>query len=273
MAAHPGRRRRHGVRRQPARVPDGPDAQVGRAVGLRARRRRDGGAPARGRRRARPARRDARAPRVRRAHLQPGRPPGRARRARRRCSRPRSPRSTPTLVLAPFGLANPDHDVTHRACMLARERLGDDVSWWCYEDNGYKHIPGMLAWRVSSLFRRRHLADAGVPDDRRRPRRASRRRSRATRRSCSPSRTTGRSAPSSPRPRPSSSGASPRRPPAGNASPRADPCGGPRPGPLRRTLVDVERLWVCRRLVGLVSALPRWAEIGDGSRRPRLGLG
>jgi LmbE family N-acetylglucosaminyl deacetylase len=62
---------------------------------------------------------------------------------------------SPTLVLAPFGLANPDHDVTHRACMLARDRLGADVSWWLYEDNGYKHIPGMLAWRVSSLFRRR----------------------------------------------------------------------------------------------------------------------
>jgi LmbE family N-acetylglucosaminyl deacetylase len=61
---------------------------------------------------------------------------------------------SPTMVLAPFGLANPDHDVTHRACMLARERLGDDVSSWCYEDSGYKHIPGMLAWRVSSLFRR-----------------------------------------------------------------------------------------------------------------------
>jgi LmbE family N-acetylglucosaminyl deacetylase len=61
---------------------------------------------------------------------------------------------SPTTVLAPFGLANPDHDVTHRACMLARERLGDDMSWWCYEDSGYKHIPGMLAWRVSSLFRR-----------------------------------------------------------------------------------------------------------------------
>jgi LmbE family N-acetylglucosaminyl deacetylase len=61
---------------------------------------------------------------------------------------------SPTMVLAPFGLANPDHDVTHRACMLARERLGDDVAWWCYEDHGYKHIPGMLAWRVSSLFRR-----------------------------------------------------------------------------------------------------------------------
>jgi LmbE family N-acetylglucosaminyl deacetylase len=62
---------------------------------------------------------------------------------------------SPTLVLAPFGLANPDHDVTHRACMLARDHFGGDVSWWCYEDSGYKHIPGMLAWRVSSLFRRR----------------------------------------------------------------------------------------------------------------------
>jgi len=61
----------------------------------------------------------------------------------------------PTLVVAPFGLANPDHDVTHRACLLARDRLGPQLSWWCYEDSGYKHIPGMLAWRVSSLFRRR----------------------------------------------------------------------------------------------------------------------
>jgi LmbE family N-acetylglucosaminyl deacetylase len=64
-------------------------------------------------------------------------------------------RVDPTLVVAPFGLANPDHDVTHRACMLARDELGDGVSWWLYEDNGYKHIPGMLAWRVSTLFRRR----------------------------------------------------------------------------------------------------------------------
>jgi hypothetical protein len=57
--------------------------------------------------------------------------------------------------MAPFGLANPDHDVTHTACMLAREQLDDSVSWWCYEDMGYKHIPGLLAWRVAQLFRRR----------------------------------------------------------------------------------------------------------------------
>ena len=58
----------------------------------------------------------------------------------------------PSLVLAPFGLANPDHDVVHRASMLTRADLDDDVSFWCYEDMGYKHIPGLLAWRVAQLF-------------------------------------------------------------------------------------------------------------------------
>jgi LmbE family N-acetylglucosaminyl deacetylase len=35
--------------------------------------------------------------------------------------------------------------------------LGDPdggPSWFCYEDMGYKHIPGLLAWRISKLFRR-----------------------------------------------------------------------------------------------------------------------
>jgi LmbE family N-acetylglucosaminyl deacetylase len=62
-------------------------------------------------------------------------------------------RLEPTAVFAPFGLANPDHDCTHDAAMLVRSRLGPDVSWFCYEDTGYKHIPGLLAWRVSKLFR------------------------------------------------------------------------------------------------------------------------
>jgi LmbE family N-acetylglucosaminyl deacetylase len=61
----------------------------------------------------------------------------------------------PTLVIAPFGLANPDHDVVHRASMEVREELGDEVSFWCYEDMGYKHIPGLLAWRVAQLFHRK----------------------------------------------------------------------------------------------------------------------
>ena len=59
----------------------------------------------------------------------------------------------PTAVIAPFGLGNPDHDATHDACMLLRERLGE-LAWFCYEDMGYKHIPGLLAWRIARAFRR-----------------------------------------------------------------------------------------------------------------------
>ncbi len=58
----------------------------------------------------------------------------------------------PTAVLVPFGLANPDHDVAHRAAMLARDAAPFSTPWFAYEDCGYKHIPGMLAWRVSQLF-------------------------------------------------------------------------------------------------------------------------
>ncbi|MEX1007632.1 MAG: PIG-L family deacetylase [Acidimicrobiia bacterium] len=58
----------------------------------------------------------------------------------------------PTAVFLPMGLANPDHVSTHEAGLLvASERT--DLTWFCYEDSGYKHIPGMLAWRVSKLFR------------------------------------------------------------------------------------------------------------------------
>jgi len=57
-----------------------------------------------------------------------------------------------TAVFLPMGLANPDHVLTQRAGRLARERL-PGLSWFCYEDAGYKHIPGMLARRVSRLFR------------------------------------------------------------------------------------------------------------------------
>jgi LmbE family N-acetylglucosaminyl deacetylase len=59
----------------------------------------------------------------------------------------------PTAVIVPFGLANPDHDATHDACMRVREAF-PDPTWLLYEDFGYKHIPGLLAWRVSTLFRR-----------------------------------------------------------------------------------------------------------------------
>jgi LmbE family N-acetylglucosaminyl deacetylase len=63
---------------------------------------------------------------------------------------------SPTAVFLPMGLANPDHVVTHEAGLLVRHALdGSDaeVAWFCYEDSGYKHIPGILAWRVSKLFK------------------------------------------------------------------------------------------------------------------------
>ncbi len=58
----------------------------------------------------------------------------------------------PTAVFVPFGLANPDHGATHEAALSVRERF-PAPAWFCYEDTGYKHIPGLLAWRVSRLFR------------------------------------------------------------------------------------------------------------------------
>jgi LmbE family N-acetylglucosaminyl deacetylase len=86
----------------------------------------------------------------------------------------------PTAVFAPFGLANPDHGCTHEAAMLVRDRLsnGDTdgiaassiaasgIAWFCYEDMGYKHIPGLLAWRISKLFRQGQWpTPAAVPVD------------------------------------------------------------------------------------------------------------
>jgi LmbE family N-acetylglucosaminyl deacetylase len=58
----------------------------------------------------------------------------------------------PTAVFVPMGLANPDHVMTHDAALIVREHHRD-WAWFAYEDHGYKHIPGMLAWRVSKLFR------------------------------------------------------------------------------------------------------------------------
>lgn len=63
--------------------------------------------------------------------------------------------SSATAVFLPMGIANPDHVLSHDAGILAREALGGGAgspAWFCYEDQGYKHLPGMLAWRVSKLF-------------------------------------------------------------------------------------------------------------------------
>jgi LmbE family N-acetylglucosaminyl deacetylase len=58
----------------------------------------------------------------------------------------------PTSVFVPMGLGNPDHVMVHEAALLVRQQQPDPV-WFCYEDHGYKHIPGLLAWRVAKLLR------------------------------------------------------------------------------------------------------------------------
>jgi len=63
-----------------------------------------------------------------------------------------------TAVFLPMGLGNPDHVLTHEAGLLQRAEESTSSSkqaraWFCYEDHGYKHIPGLLAWRVATLFK------------------------------------------------------------------------------------------------------------------------
>ena len=58
-----------------------------------------------------------------------------------------------TAVFLPMGLGNPDHVLTHEAGLLVRGDGGGDRAWFCYEDHGYKHIPGLLAWRVATLMK------------------------------------------------------------------------------------------------------------------------
>lgn len=62
----------------------------------------------------------------------------------------------PTAVFLPMGIANPDHTLTHDAGLLVRASLGsapDGPVWFAYEDAGYCNLPGLLAWRLSRLFR------------------------------------------------------------------------------------------------------------------------
>jgi LmbE family N-acetylglucosaminyl deacetylase len=62
-----------------------------------------------------------------------------------------------TSVFFPMGLGNPDHDTTHEAGLLVRQRLSN-LAWFCYEDHGYKHLPGLLSWRVGRLLKQRPWA-------------------------------------------------------------------------------------------------------------------
>lgn len=57
-----------------------------------------------------------------------------------------------TAVFLPMGLGNPDHVATHDAGLLVRQQM-PELAWFCYEDAGYKHLPGLLSWRVAKLLK------------------------------------------------------------------------------------------------------------------------
>jgi LmbE family N-acetylglucosaminyl deacetylase len=67
----------------------------------------------------------------------------------------------PTAVFVPMGLGNPDHVMVHEASLLVRAHQLDRA-WFAYEDHGYKHSPGLLAWRVAKLLRSRPWATPAI---------------------------------------------------------------------------------------------------------------
>lgn len=61
----------------------------------------------------------------------------------------------PATVCCPAGLFHPDHILTHRAMLLARERH-PSLQWLMYEDALYRRAPGALQRRLAEL------AQAGI---------------------------------------------------------------------------------------------------------------
>lgn len=59
----------------------------------------------------------------------------------------------PTAVVIPFGLANPDHVLTHDAALSVLQRRPHAWPWFGYVEAGYCHIPGTVAWRTARLVR------------------------------------------------------------------------------------------------------------------------
>ena len=102
--------------------------------------------------------------------------------------------AAPTAVFVPFGLANPDHTATHDAARIVRERF-EDPAWFCYQDMGYQHIPGLLAWRVVAAVPSRASGPPRLPRRWTTATPRSRPRSATTSRSSGPSTPTGSSAP------------------------------------------------------------------------------
>ena len=123
----------------------------------------------------------------------------------------------PHRGLRPHGPGQPDHVMVHEASLLvAGEQPGR--SWFCYEDHGYKHIPGLLAWRVAKLLRAQPWPTPAIvpprPDEERKRRAIFCYTSQIP-----PLENDQRSRPGSRATSPSSSGAWPRRPKVGKAWP------------------------------------------------------
>ena len=63
-------------------------------------------------------------------------------------------RARPHVGLLPDGPGQPGpRDGARRLPARSDERRQPGREWFCYEDHGYKHIPGLLAWRVAKLLR------------------------------------------------------------------------------------------------------------------------
>ena len=58
----------------------------------------------------------------------------------------------PTTIVAPLGLAHPDHQACHATALAASARL-TRTPWLWYSDLPYAYIPGILAARFGSLHK------------------------------------------------------------------------------------------------------------------------
>ena len=190
LAAHPGATVITLYAGAPATYPDPPtrwDAIVGFGPGDDVLGRAQGGGP----RRARRGRRDAGVARLRRAPVPRPAGLGRPGAHRRHASRPRSGPRTRRPCSCRSGSRTPTTPRPTTQPRLVRDRI-PELPWYCYEDMGYQHIPGLLAWRVAQLFKAEIWPTPVAPDGRSRPT-ALRRppRSRTTRRRSAPWRRTG----------------------------------------------------------------------------------
>ena len=62
-------------------------------------------------------------------------------------------RRAPDRGVPPDGTREPRSRRRRTTPARCSRRQRPDLAWFCYEDSGYKHIPGMLAWRIAKLFR------------------------------------------------------------------------------------------------------------------------